>query len=67
MTYGDKHKEIRNRIFNARIKVYAEYDNLPYFTFQRAMVGVKSKWGRLPETLKRSEPHSPLNLEAALY
>ena len=67
MTYGDKHKEIRDKIFTARTKVYAKYDNLPYYAFQRATVGVKSKWVRLPKTLKRLEPHNPINLEVALH
>ena len=33
LTYGDVHKEIRKKIFEARTKVYAEYDNMPYFFF----------------------------------
>ena len=67
LTYGDKHKEIRDRIFTTRTKVYVKYDNIPYFSFQRAMVSVKNRWCRLPKTLKRSEPHIPINLEALLY
>ena len=59
--------EVRKKIFAARTKVYAEYENLPYFAFQRAMTGVRSRWARLLESLQKSEPHSPINLEATLY
>ena len=31
------------------------------------MTGVKSRWARLPESLKKSEPHNPINLDAVLY
>ena len=67
LTYGKSNPEVRNKIFAARTKVYAEYENFPYFAFQRAMTGVRSRWAWLPESLKKSEPHNPINLEAALY
>ena len=67
LTYGDKHKEVRDRIFAARTKAYADNENFPYFSFQRAMVGAKSRCARLPKSLKRSEPHTPVNLEASLH
>ena len=67
MTYGKRNPELREKIFFARTKVYAEYENFPYFVFQRAMTDVRSRWARLPESLKKSEPHSPINLEATLY
>lgn len=67
LTYGDKNKGVRDRIFTARTKAYVDYENLPYFSFQRAMAGVRSRWARLPESLKRSKPHSPINLEASLH
>ena len=31
------------------------------------MTGVRSRWARLPESLKKSEPHSPINLEATFH
>ena len=31
------------------------------------MVGARRRWARLPESLKISEPHSPINLEATLH
>ena len=31
------------------------------------MTGVRSRWAWLPESLKKLEPHSPINLEAVLY
>lgn len=67
MIYGRIHKEIRKQIFEARTKFYAEYDNMDYFFFQRAMAGVKSRWSRRLEGFKRIEPHSPINLEATLH
>ena len=67
LTYGDKNKEVRDRIFVAKTKAYADYESLPYFSFQRAMTSVRSRWAKLPESLKRSEPHSPINLEVALH
>ena len=33
LTYGDKNKEIRDKIFVARTKIYVDYENLPYFSF----------------------------------
>ena len=33
LTYGDKEEEIRDRIFSTRTKFYADYENLPYFSF----------------------------------
>ena len=67
LTYRDKNEGRRRQIFATRAKVYTDYENLPYFTFQRAMTGAGSRWARLPEILKRLEPHSPINLEAALH
>ena len=43
ITYGDKYKKVRDRIFTVRTKSYADYENLPYFSFQRAMANVRSK------------------------
>jgi hypothetical protein len=31
------------------------------------MAGVRSRWARLAESLKRPEPHTPINFEASLY
>ena len=67
LTYGKKNPEVRDKIFAARTKAYVDYEKLPYFSFQRAMTSVRSRWARLPESLKRSEPHSPINLEVTLY
>ena len=64
LTYGKSNPEVRKKIFSARTKVYVEYENFPYFAFQRAMTGVRNRWARLPKSLKKSEPHSPINLEA---
>ena len=67
LTYGNKNKEVRDRIFSTITKAYVDYENLPYFVFQRAMTGVRSRWARFPNSLKMSEPHSPINLEASLH
>ena len=67
LTYGDKNKELRDRIFVSKTKAYADYENLPYFFFQRVMASIKSRWYRLPNTLKRSKPLSPMNLEPTLH
>lgn len=67
LTYGKKDLEVRDRIFAARSKAYVDYENSPYFGFQRAMTSARSRWARLPESLKKSEPHSPINLEATLH
>ena len=67
LTYGKRNPELRENIFAARTKVYVEYENFPYFAFQRAMTDVRSRWVRHPESLKKSEPHSPINLEVVLY
>jgi len=53
LTYGKSNLEIRKMVFVARAKVYAEYENFPYFAFQRAMTGVRSRWARLPNSLKK--------------
>jgi len=31
------------------------------------MTSARSRWARLPKSLKKLEPHSPINLEAALH
>ena len=31
------------------------------------MIGARSRWARLPEVLKRLEPHNPINPEVALH
>ena len=31
------------------------------------MIGVRSRWAWLPDSLKKSKPHSPINLESLLY
>lgn len=67
LTYGKKNLEVREKIFPAKTKVYAEYKIFPYFAFQRAMTGARSRWARLPESLKKSKPHSPINLEEKLH
>ena len=67
LTDGDEKKELRDRIFVSRTKAYANYENLPYFFFQRVMASIKSRWDRLPNTLKRSKPLSPINLETTLH
>ena len=67
LTYGNKNKEVRDRIFTTRTKAYADYENLPYFNFHLTMVGTRSRWARLLESLKKLEPHSPINLEASLH
>ena len=56
-----------DKIFATRTKVYAEYENFPYFAFQRTMNVAHSRWARLPESLKKSEPHSPINLEVLIH
>ena len=33
LTYGDKNKEVRDRIFATRTKAYVDYENIPYFSF----------------------------------
>ena len=67
LTYGKSNPEVRKKIVAARTKFYAEYENFPYFAFQRAMTGVRSRWAQLLESLKKLEPHNPINLEATLY
>ena len=67
LTYGKKNLEVRDRIFAVRTKAYVDYENLPYFSFQRAMNGVRSRWARFLVSLKKSKPHSPINLEAKLH
>ena len=67
LTYGKKNLEIRDRIFVARAKVSVDYENFPYFAFQRAMTGARSRWARLLESLKMSKPHSPITLKATLH
>ena len=67
MTYGKRNPEVREKIFATRTKVYAKYENFPYFAFQRAMTSVRSRWARLPESFKKSEPPNPINLEAMLH
>ena len=67
LTYGNKNPTIREKIFSTRTKVYAEYENFPYFSFQRAMTGARIRWARLPESLKKLEQHNPINLEATLH
>jgi hypothetical protein len=44
LTYGDKNKGVWDRIFATRTKAYVDYENLPCFSFQRAMAGVRSRW-----------------------
>ena len=67
LTYQKRNPKIREKIFATKTKVYAEYENFPYFAFQRAMTEVRIRWARLPKSLKKSEPHSPINLEETLY
>ena len=67
LTYGKKNPKVRDRIFAARAKVYADYEILTYFAFQIAMTGSRSRWARVPESLKKSKPHNPINLEATLH
>ena len=33
LTYRDKNKGVRDRIFATRTKAYVDYENLPYFSF----------------------------------
>ena len=33
LTYGKKNPEVRDRIFATRTNAYANYENLPYFSF----------------------------------
>ena len=67
LTYGNKDPIVREKIFSARTKVYVAYENFPYFSFQRAMIAVRSRWVRLSESLKKSKSHSPINLEVAFH
>ena len=33
LTYGKRNLEVKEKIFSARTKVYAKYDNFSYFAF----------------------------------
>ena len=67
LTYGYVQNEIRKKIFEAKTKVYTKYDNMPYFSFQRIMAGVKRRWGRLPKGVRRSKPQNDINLKETLH
>ena len=43
LTYGKKNLEVRDRIFATRTKAFADHENLPYLSFQRAMASVRSR------------------------
>ena len=67
LTYGKKIKEVWDKIFSTRTRIYADYEIFSYLSFQRAMISITSRWARLLESLKKFEPHSPINLEVTLH
>ena len=62
LTCGRPKSKIREKVFEEREKVYKEYQTLPNFTQQRALVGLRNGWSQLPESFKKEEPCSPIIL-----
>lgn len=66
LTYGGLKLKIREKVFSEREKVYKEYEALPNFAQQRALVGLRNHWSRLPEAFRKAEPHNPLNYDTVI-